>query len=166
MESGDQNELLVELSADIAAGWVSVVEEAPILSELHRHFPMGFNRIAWERVAHARRVPAPHPRTVLADYLPAVLRYLEEFASAARILDEGQRVYLVGDSVTDVGFVMSLSTLKRNLGHFLCLPQSTYIVTTDFAWCFNYTFEDAIYFGPSVLDGGDADEGAADELGT
>jgi hypothetical protein len=138
-------EFLRFLADDISAGLVSVEDESDVVASLNALYPMGLNRIAWERVPNALGRPASSRENTGADF-PTILEFFNEFIRTAGLADS-ELVRVVGDNVTTVAFVMPVSTIRKHLASFLELPQATYIVTRDAKWCFNYTFEDDAYFG-------------------
>jgi hypothetical protein len=144
-----QDELLNKLSPDILTGRIRVgPRDSDAFSKLTGKFPTGTSGILWDRVPDHRLYPSPQPKLPLEMYLPAIKRFLGQFALDGNIGPD-DIMHVVGDGVTNVTLTMPLSLLWQYLPDVLSLPQATFIIKNDYDWCFCYTFEDDMYYGKS-----------------
>jgi hypothetical protein len=146
-----QDELLSELSSDIDAANIAVLQEdARVFLQLSTKFPTSIFGIAWEKVPEQRFISSPDPKPSIEEYLPAIKGFLARFAEQAH-LEAGTPMYVIGDGVTDVAFKIGFGVFLKYAYQFFRIPQHTYLVTQDYSWCFCFTFEGDMYFGKAKV---------------
>ena len=129
---------------------VEFAEPQAIFDLIEKRFPVGINRIAWERVrakeyaevfpvaTGCKKTEEVEERLVL--HRNQVRRWVESAEIAA-----DDMVAWVGDS-TDIGFRMSVETLLACFPRLFSLPQHSYVLPKDGAWCLNYVMEGELFF--------------------
>lgn len=143
-----------ELKSEVESGRISVVPDpAPFFGVLGRRFPIGMNRIAWEKVREMHRVDVlAQPREIASEELRTL--FVSHSAAVRSWLDAAEvaplsRVIWVGD-MTDVALEMSRERLLGLLPILFSLPQHSYALPPDGSWCLNYVMEGALYFARAV----------------
>lgn len=142
---GQLNELIEEgrlRKEPQTSAWYDALEVA---------FPMGLNRIDWEKVRDRRELLVLQaPREIHAEELQAVLRQHRREVQAwlAEVVGSFEdEVIWIGD-MTDFGIRLSASELIQQFAVLFSWPQHSYVMPTSGSiWCLNYTMEGWLYFG-------------------
>jgi hypothetical protein len=110
---------------------------------LQKRFPVCGSKIDWDRVSTARVKPVD---TSSEQYFDDAMKFAEEiFESELR--DPQSLVVVIGDSAMEGALRMPLSTLRSSLRSILRMPQHTYVLAPDAAWCLVFTMEGDLCFG-------------------
>jgi hypothetical protein len=151
----DTDDWVSDVQYLVADGLVRVDRVASrFYGRLGARFPIGFNRIDWSQVPNAILLPSPEPKPTLEAYATSVAACLVRIAEWTEVGDDEQ-VVLLGDA-SDLALWMSVSILQKHVINLLGKPQHYYLLPPDAGWCFNYTFEDDMYFGCAVYEEGRA----------
>ena len=140
-----------ELGEELSSGRLSILRDSgPLFGLLGKRFPIGLNRIAWERVKEKQLIEVlPEPRQIASHELRALLA--EHQATVRQWLeDEGvskdARVIWLGD-MTDAALEMSRDDLVEFFPVLFSFPQHSYVLPRDGCWCLNYVMEGELFFG-------------------
>ena len=141
MKTEFDEEIEVELQEQLDRSEVKVLAGDQFLRVIESAFPMGLNRIAWDKI------PAKH-HIRLVEYSKApVESFLESIRGEYPELDS-YTVWVIGDDAIEQTYEMPFSLFCDRFDLFLSLPQHSYVIFGESAdFCLNYTFEDDLYFG-------------------
>jgi hypothetical protein len=139
-----EEELLGQLQREHAPSIILEPSSTEYFALLEKRFPVQGSKIDWEKVptAKVRRGHAADSERYLHD---AVLFTHEVLESEQ--LDRECQVIAMGDSAMEKALRMPLSTLVLCLRHILEMPQHTYVLAPDAAWCLVFTMEGDLCFG-------------------
>lgn len=142
------------LPQEFAAGRLVVLEAPdPFLDLLGARFPMGLNRIAWEKVpGHHRLSVWDGGRDIesrelglrLAKCRVTMQEWLSEVGH--HTADDSTSVVWLGD-MTDVGLEFSCEKSVELFPVLSSFPQHSYVLPRDGSWCLNYVMEGELFFG-------------------
>ena len=138
-----------ELRAELQQGYPGLpITIEPSSSEyfemLQRRFPVCGSKIDWDRVPNStiRRV-----NTVDSEhYFDEAIAFVREMLESEGLDRESQAV-VIGDSAIEGAFRMPLYTLVLCLRTILRMPQHTYVLAPNGAWCLVLTMEGDVCFG-------------------
>jgi len=140
-----QEELLDQLRDERARSEVLIHETADeYFTLIGDRFPVAGSKIDWDHV------PKSIVRCVSTEDIDRYLNDADQFLAevlSAEHLDKDQLVVVVNDRALEVALTMSLRTLVVCLRRILCVPQHTYVVAVDGAWCMAFTMEGDLCFG-------------------
>ena len=157
------------VTRELDAGTIAAIEGAErYFDVIEGKFPVGLNRIDWERHPQARII------TVFRDELQerhsdetalALSRVRDVVAGwfAAAEIDLAQSVVWIGDN-TDMGLEMSAACLLEVFPKLFSFPQHSYGLPKDGAWCLNYVMEGELFFGIADDRGSTTGAGARDRI--
>lgn len=60
---------------------------------------------------------------------------------------KNEQIIVLGDYVTNIGYIMNFDFFVKNNKYFFELPQDTYVWFLESKKIINYTFEDELFFG-------------------
>lgn len=142
-----------KLGKEIEEGKFLVEESSDAQFDLlDERFPMGLNRIDWDRIGNKEHINVGRPEgtsEVLSDEVEKRLNLYRETVKGwlfSNSISELQEVFWVGDS-TDESLKMSVGTLIEKFPVLFSFPQHSYVIPSDGKWCLNYTMEDELFFG-------------------
>lgn len=141
-----------ELESELRSGRVSVAGDPDqFFALLGKRFPVGLNRIAWEKVSNRRSVEVlPEPRAISSDELRTLLvpcrDDVQSWLDDVELEETGDQVVWIGDS-TDAALAMSKSALLEFFPILFSFPQHSYALPRDASWCLNYVMEGELFFG-------------------
>ena len=145
-----------ELAAELISGRLSIVNDPDALfARLGERFPIGLNRISWEKVAIRQRIEVvPVPRPIASDELRVMLS--QHKADVQRWLDQAgveprTQVFWIGDS-TDAALAMSRQDLVEFFPVLFSFPQHSYALPDDGSWVLNYVMEGELFFAEAEED--------------
>ena len=143
-----QDALISKLKQYITDSRVAVIEDDGPLFESMKHFyPVTRSGIDWNKVPMHVHIPAVG--TASHEDRVAVLRNaLGQFGSASRLTSAGMCL-IFGDNVTEKAFRMEYPLFMSLSPLFFEMPQVTYVVSEDMAWCFEVAYDDHVFFGRS-----------------
>ena len=122
--------------------WFDVLEDM---------FPIGLNRIAWQKVGVQEMLHIGSTSENKAEAKEKVLNFMNsKFKQNNVCEDEG--VIVLSDGALEDTYTVKVSDLKQIFEHIFFLPQHTYVIPKNGQWCLNYTFEDDLFFGISPLE--------------
>jgi hypothetical protein len=136
--------LCEQLQREFASSIVVESSSTEYFALLEKRFPVQGSKIDWERVptAKVRRAHAADTERYLAEAAAFVQEVLE-----SEQLDRECQVIAMGDSAMEKALRMPLSTLVLCLRNILPMPQHTYVLAPDAAWCLVFTMEGDLCFG-------------------
>jgi len=110
---------------------------------LQKRFPVRGSKIDWGRVptAQVRRADTANSEK----YFDEAARFTQEILDSEQ-LDLECHVIVVGDSAMEGAFRMPLWALRSSLRSILRMPQHTYVLDPDAAWCLVFTMEGDLCF--------------------
>jgi hypothetical protein len=143
-----------ELAAPLASGAISVrVDVDAVFGIIGKHFPIGLNRIAWEKAAPKRRLEIlSEPREIESGELCSILAAYKETIRewfAEEGIDPANRALWVGDD-TDVALAMTTETLVEYFPVLFSFPQHSYALPEGGTWCLNYVMEGELLFAQAT----------------
>jgi len=148
------------IAAWLASGTIRPFDDGqPVFDTIERQFPIGLNRIAWEKVSSKQReeiFPVASGGKQPEDVERRLGACRERVASWLRTdgvaLDA--EIVWVGDN-TDGGLSMTVETMLACFPKLFSLPQHAYVLPLDGAWCLNYVMEGELFYAraPRTGDG-------------
>ena len=124
-------------------------ETQSVFDVIEKRFPAGLNRIAWEKVSSKQYeeifpVATGGKKTEeiearLSARRDHVVRWMQSEGISA-----SAEIVWVGDS-TDFGLCMTVSTMLECFPRLFSLPQHSYALPRNGAWCLNYVMEGELF---------------------
>lgn len=142
-----ERELQRELTKALGAAPVTESSSQAYFALLQTRFPTLGSKIDWGRVPGAltERVDVLDP----AAYRRAGATFFEKIRADHDLLDDLD-VVVVGDSAVEMAVHVPVRLMRTCLSLFLDLPQHTYLLPRDGAWCASFTMEGDLCFGLAV----------------
>ncbi len=135
-------EFLSEMRPAIHRGEIIVSDKGDEYdSVLVSRFPFDLGRLQWHKLPQSRW---RHRRAVQVNHENASRELLSQLPIE---LTAATPVVFIGDNLEGVTLEMSFGVFLRRCGILLSYPQHCYVFPPDGSWCFNYTFENDMYFG-------------------
>ncbi len=110
---------------------------------LEQFYPIGFNRISWNRIDHVYEnlagLETEKKRVLINSFFENILKNYPQLLNA--------RVFVFGDGEMGLTYEMNFTLFKDLAIEFFEFPQHTYAYFKELNKCINYTFEDELYFG-------------------
>jgi hypothetical protein len=139
------DELMEALKSEIDQDLIVIHKsDEPYVEMIEDHFPIGFNRIDWEK-----RPPLM--------YLDLKAFHKMEWETQINLFFQtlmaefpgigDEMVAVFGDGATNYAYEMKFSVFVKNSAHFLKIAQHHYIVFLESHRCFNATMERELIFG-------------------
>lgn len=122
----------------------------PVFDLVEAGFPLGLNRIAWERVRqkdYAEIFPVGTGGKKIEDIESRLMQHrgqVEGWLNSAGISLDNEALW-VGDSA-DIGLRMGIRTLFDCFPRLFSLPQHSYVLPENGLWCLNYVMEGELFF--------------------
>jgi hypothetical protein len=138
-----EDELLEDLRREFPGAEIVVDPTShEYVDVVQRRFPFLGSKIDWDRVprSQVRRV------SDVTRFMDEAVAFTLEVMASER-LDREVQIAVIGDNAMDVTLRMSPSTFRRCLRTILDMPQHTYVLALDGAWCLVYTMEGDLCFG-------------------
>jgi len=138
-------ELLEIFRDSIAVNKIKVEQNVnSFITEMEENFDFGYNGINWnsnnviiyENVYNEREEKKNEN----------IYYFFENLKNNYHNLTDA-KIIVIGDNLTNLGYVMRFDFFCNNSIPFLELPQDTYIYFLELKKIINYTFEDEIFFG-------------------
>lgn len=128
---------------------VEFADTEPVFDLVDEGFPLGINRIAWEKIKdkkYAEIFPVATGGKKTDEVEARLVLRQEEVRGWVRSLSISldEKVSWVGDS-TDIGLTMSLNTLLNIFPRLFSLPQHSYVFPREGSWCINYVMEGELF---------------------
>lgn len=136
-----EDELLEQLERDFPD---VVVERSmfPYARILEARFPFVGSGIDWERVPRGRVRDCLDPERWVEEGVLFAVEVL-----AVERLDRGPPIVAIGDGPIDVALRIPRATLAACLPNLLHMPQHTFVMAPDGAWCLAFVMSGYFAFG-------------------
>ena len=117
---------------------------------LENMFPIGLNRIAWQKVSESEMLHIGSISENKAEAKEKVLNFMTSKFRQNNVCEDEQ-IMVLSDGALENTYSVKASDLKEVFEHIFFLPQHTYVIPKNGQWCLNYTFEDDLFFGISPV---------------
>jgi len=138
------------LQREIPSGSMIAIDPEPWFDAINARFPVGMNRIAWEKVARKDWIAVlASPRQIASDELERLLAIqrstVEKWLLEANVALDSD-VGWIGDSA-DKGLRMKCDLMLDRFPLLMSFPQHSYVLPVSADWCLNYVMEGDLFFG-------------------
>jgi hypothetical protein len=135
------------LSDDLKAERLKYLENSDeYFEKIIKRFPITANRIDWDLIPHRAELIGKN----YANKNEKISAFLKDLCLSEN-WDLSQDIFICFDGYTQGALSMKLKLLLENAYEIFSLPQHTYVIPENCAWCINYSFEDILYFGYSPI---------------
>lgn len=128
-----------------------VNDSRPFFDLLEKRYPIGLNRIAWEKHSGTARDEvftgdeSQKSSDEVRDALSARQQMVREWFDSAQVPMEASVTWF-GDN-TDLALEMPVARLLELFPGLFSFPQHGYALGENGDWCLNYTMEGELFFG-------------------
>jgi hypothetical protein len=140
-------EIEAEFEEYIQQGVIEICNPNAYFIVIEDNFPMGLNRIAWEKVKEHHFLDLSNISTTKEQQKRKVVHDFFRNVEQMYPIIAQKKFIIIGDNALHQGYKMGWDIVQKSAHFFIDYPQHTYIIEEEGTICINYTFEDELYFG-------------------
>lgn len=136
-----EKNLLVDLENKISSSELHILGSSePYFLKLEQHYRVKHNRIDWDRLQVVEKNYEGNSNKQLKGFIEFFTLITEKYYLSEDLI-------WIGDSAINFAITGSVEVIMSCLNYILDIPQHHYFLSTDYKWCFCFTFEGEMFFG-------------------